>query len=290
MNLAALVMTGMMALAGLTTEPGVTGSGQQTVKMMPDTMEMTVTLVASDEQFDKALATIQQQEADLEKALHGLQTPPAGIESVGPLKGPAGGGDRSAVIRRQMMQAMGRANPEQPAEKAKVTLNMTVTAKWKLAAKDGVALLKETEALQQAVNAAMPKPAAPEAAATEEQEEQTMTAMRDMGEGQQPPGVAAFSFTATLPADKLAEAKAQAYKKARTDAESLAQAAGLKLGALRSLMGSTNGEVGEDVYYYMRQTGRTPRDEGEGVARSTDARELTLTVGVEAVFDIAPAQ
>lgn len=289
MNLAALVVAGMMALGSFTTEPGVTGSGQQTVKVMPDTMEMTINLQATDEQFDKALATIQQQDADLEKALRGLQPAPADVKSVGPSLGPVAPGDRSAILRQQMMRAMGRATPEQPEVKAKVTLSMTVTARWKLTAREGVPLLKETQALQEAVRAALPKPAAPEAAATEEQEEQMMSAMRDMGETGQPPGTPAFSFTATIPADKVADAKAQAFKKARADAESLAQAAGMKLGALRSLSGGSSPQTPEEAYYYQMR-GRGYSSEDEGVARSAEARELTVTVSVEVVFDMAPGQ
>jgi uncharacterized protein YggE len=287
MNLAALVVAGMMALGGLTTGPGVTGNGQQTIKVMPDTMEMVVNLQASDEQFDKALAAVQQQDADLEKALRGLQTAPAEVKSEGPWLGPAVGNDRESRLRQEVMRAMGRATPGQPEEKAKVMLSMTVTAKWKLTAREGVALLKETEALREAVRAALPKPAVPEVAATEEQEEQMLAAARQTGEEGEPPGTPAFSFTAAVPADKVADAKAQAFKKARTEAESLAQAAGMKLGSLRSLSGGSSPQSAEEAYYYA-MTGRGSSSEEEGVVRSADARELTQMVKVEVVFDMTP--
>jgi hypothetical protein len=263
-------------------EPQVTGNGQQIVKLMPDTMEVTINLQVSDDQFDKALATIQQQVADIEKALHALRTAPAEVKSEGPWLGPVAAADQNAIMRQQMLQAMGRATAQQPEEKAKVMLSMTLTAKWKLTAREGVALLKETHALEEAVRAALPKP--PEVAATEEQVQAMLSAAQQMGEGEEPPGTPTFSFTATIPADKAAEARAQAFKKSREDAESLAQAAGLKLGALSSLSGGISpAERSENYSFYVE--GRV-----EGVARSAQARELTFTVSMEAVFDIAPGQ
>lgn len=285
MNLAALVVAGMMALGG-GAEPSVSGSGQQIIKAMPDTIEMTINLEATDEKFDKALAAIQQQDADLERALRGLPTAPVDLKSEGPWHRHAPRPDRTTMLTRQMMQAVGRAAPEDTSE-GKVTLSVTVTARWKLTARESLALLKETEALQEAVRGVLAKP--PEAAATEDQVEAMLAAAGRASATGEPSGTPSFSFTATIPADKAAEAKAQAFKKARADAESLAQAAGMKLGALRSLSGSSTPETPAEPDDYLTAGPKYPAEE-EGVARSIEARELSMTVHVDLEFDMAPGQ
>ncbi len=108
MNLAALVMAGIMAMGGMATEATVMGSGEQTVRLMPRTMTMTVNLVATNEQFDAALAAVQQQADDVRKALKGLQAPPAEVKAVGPFRGMVEDQSQEAVLRRQIMISSGR--------------------------------------------------------------------------------------------------------------------------------------------------------------------------------------
>jgi uncharacterized protein YggE len=288
MNLAALVMAGMMALAGLSSGPGVVGTGRETVTVMPDTMTMTVDLVGTDEQFDRALASVQQQADAAQKALSGLKTQPAKVTVEGPATGLSAGSSGQASIPRQVLQAMGRGTG-QAEEKKKVTLSSVVTAEWKLTATDAVALLKESQAIRDAVGAAMPKPAEKEGALTEEQEEQMMSMMSRMDENQAPPGTPSFIFSATLPADKLRAARKAAYQKAQADAKSLAEAAGFGLAGLTSLSGTvTQGTADETYYYYMRAM---PWLAGaaDTTGHSVDAHELTFVVGVEADFALGPA-
>jgi uncharacterized protein YggE len=291
MSLTALVVAGMMAMVGSASEPGVTGSGMETVRLMPDTMAMAVNLVATDEQFDKALAAIQQQADDVQKALRGLQTPPAEVTLEGPALGPALGGSQEAMVRRRMMQAMGRAPAEEPKEQ-KVTLSMVVSADWKLTAKDAVGLLKETNAIEQAVRAALPKPAEKGEEMTEEQEEEMMSLMGRMGEEEAPPGTPAFTFSAKLPPDKLQEARKQAYQLAVADATSLAEAAGADIGGLANISGYVSQEEQDSAYSYYYRTPafasvlmRAARGT-EPVAVAAEPREVAFSVRVEATFGL----
>jgi uncharacterized protein YggE len=274
----------MMALAAVSAEPTVETTGQQTVKLLPDTMEVAVNLEATDAQFDKALATIQQKYADVEKALRGLQNAPADLKSDGPWMGAVASDQQSQVLDDITTSYMPSSASVQPGENGEVTLTMTVTARWKLTAREGLALLKETAALQGAVRAALPKQ--PEVGATEEQIEEMLAVARRTGESGEAPGTPHFSFTAALPADKAAEARAQAFKKARAEAEALAQAAGMKLGALRTLSGGVMPAEGREGYYLYSGYNNEP----EGVARSPQVRELTFEARVDAEFDVAPAQ
>jgi uncharacterized protein YggE len=288
MNVTALAVACVTALYGATAEPGILGSGQESVKMMPDTMVMSLNLLAVDEDFDKALATVQKQMADVKAALGGLAGPPASITSEGPWQGPAG--DESgydSYMRRQMMMEMGRRMPEEEG-KEKTTLSAIVEAEWKLAGADALALLKETSALQASIRAALPDLSAPEGEMSEEAEEQMMLMMDAMDELEQP-GDPVFTFSAGVTPQKLAEARKAAFQKARDEAASLAQAAGVTLGGMVSISGSSVPESDDEMWRYASMmTGMAAPT--ETTARSATLRELSWVVAVEVVFGFSQAQ
>ncbi len=288
MNLVALVMAGLMAMVGTASQPDVAGSGTETVRLMPDTMAMSVSMVATDEQFDKALDSIQQQTADVQKALAGLKTPPAKVTVDGPTLGPSAGSSREASLRRQMMQALGRSSAAaaEP-DKEKVTLSTAVTAEWKLTAKDAVGLLKETNAIEQAVRGALPKPGEEEKQMTEEQEEEMLSMMGQMDEDEEPPGTPTFIFSAKLPDDKLQAARKKAFQEAVKDAGSLAEAAGASLGGLAEVSGYVSQgdrDMGYSSYYYSSAMMRMAQQTEELTATAMVPREVSFSVSVEVTF------
>jgi uncharacterized protein YggE len=283
MNLTALVVAGMMALVSSAPQPGVVGLGSETVRLMPDTMTVRVNLTATDAQFDKALASIQKQTDDVQKALQGLKMPPAEVNTEGPTLGPMAGGGREDILRMQMMRAMGR-DTTAPKEEGKVTLSTTVSADWKLAAQDAVALLKETEAIEEAVRAALPKPAEQPADLTEAQQEEMLSQMGNMDQNGPPPGTPTFTFSATLPADKLLAARKTAFQRAVADAKSLAEAGGFTTGGLVSMSGSVSPENAEESYYIQSVPWFTRT--AETVATSPGPIELSFNVRMEVTFGL----
>jgi len=184
-----------------------------------------------------------------------------------------------------VMQAMGRGTAAQPQEQ-KVTLSAAVSADWKLSAKDAVGLLKETNAVEQAVRAALPKPGEQGKPMTEEQEEEMLSMMGRMADEEEPPGTPSFAYSAKLPADKLQAARKKAYQEAVEDARSLAEAAGSSIGGLANIsgyVGQEDREAAYSSYYYSAALLAMARTE-EPTATASQPRQVTFSVRVEVTF------
>jgi hypothetical protein len=107
-----------------------------------------------------------------------------------------------------------------------------------------------------------------------------------------PPGVAQFNYVARLPAERRKAAAADAYAKAKAQAEELADAAGAKLGPLVSLnssVSSTSAEVrpgyiaGCAVMAPIVGDGSASRD---NEAMFTEPREIEFHIQVTAQFGL----
>ena len=88
-----------------------------------------------------------------------------------------------------------------------------------------------------------------------------------------------LSFSIDDTSDLYASARADAVRRARTQAEQLAEAAGVELGAVRTI---TEAPIGGDVIYEERLAAS---DAAAGAPIEAGSQELTLTVTV--VYDIS---
>jgi hypothetical protein len=108
------------------------------------------------------------------------------------------------------------------------------------------------------------------------------------GEEGLPPGFPVFTYIARLPDDAAAKAQQVAFQNARKDAQATAEAAGLKLGKLRSVVASII-ELSEREDYmlsrlyglYGGQMGR-----GEKEKESPILREVSFGVHAVVAYDI----
>jgi hypothetical protein len=202
----------------------------------------------------------------------------------------------------QRMSARGRNVPKGLQVPKTVTVASTLTAEWPLEADSPEELLLEVEALKEKVVAAdLAGAKQAEKLSPEEQElaEEMAEIMQNRGEEPVPVGQPLFAFVARISAEDRDKALAEAFTKAKSQASSLARAAGVKLGPLVGLSGHDRGTTGyfEDGMfpgasyaareYYQNLFGQQLMRDGsdkpnEAVGANPD--KLSFTFAVTATF------
>ena len=227
MNVIGIMVSGMLAMSAMFSEEGITGYASETVKVLPDTMRVTIMLEASDDDLEEAIADIQRQMKEFQDALRGMGKAPATGGVHGPYEGPppAEEGSLQARMYRQMgMLGRGRESEQ---DEPKIRLTAVVKAEWKLQSKDTLSLLRESIGIRNAAETALPKPDEKAEEMTEEEEEEQFAAMMSMMGGieEEKPGAPDFSYVGRIPDDLAAQARRKAFLVARLSAWATAAAA-----------------------------------------------------------------
>jgi uncharacterized protein YggE len=292
------------ALAGLPSSSSITGTGTVVTTYSPQTMRLRVDLSGTAKNAKDAVAKLK---AVSEAATGKLADLDAEKDSVkiGPPRVTAAVNDQRRQMEmmvRQRMRGAGKkpkAQPEPP-----VVVSATLSAEWKLNGKDAAARLLEAREIEDKIKAADlagNKQKSEEASEEEEEMAEEMNEQFMGGNDNQPkPGEPMFIYVAKVDDEGRSKALASAFAKARTEAEQLAAAAGVKLGPLRGVQAHAGRNEYENYQYqymgggmnpYMlaqmgmsdgEATGGTPRE-----AIGMQPGETSLNYSVSASFEIA---
>jgi uncharacterized protein YggE len=282
----------------------VSGSGMVLLKRKPDLLRLKVDVIAQGKTMKEALASLKDRREATQVSLGKLGAVKESVAFTDPQI------NSTVLAARQqmamMIQArMGGGRAKKTAKKAAppVVVSSRLTAEWPLKGKDTESLLLEISQLQETIKAAdlAGKKDLEKLGGEDEELSQELEGMAEGPYGGDPsqgqPGTAAFTLVSKLTPQDRAGALADAFKKAKTQASEIAEAAGTKLGPLRQL-GSLAQQGGEadstsaqwQAYYQAMGGGRgaMPGTESEtdSEAQGTQPGEVTYRVTVTASFDI----
>jgi uncharacterized protein YggE len=250
---------GMAVLAPLSARgqatPGpdgtVTANGTASIERNPELLRMQVALSAEGKDAREALTKLKDQEQAAREKLKKLGAAEASIDFGDPQ---AMAGDRRQQMEQMIRQRTGRARPTTGPAQPGVTISVTLKAEWPLKGRAAEDLLVEAQELQGKVKAAnLTSAAAAKPKTPEEEEEAEEAAALQTQNGEANPNEAAYFFVSKISDEDRAKATADAFKKARAEAERLAKASGTELGALRQLTGNAGPDL--DRYANMNEYG-----------------------------------
>jgi hypothetical protein len=209
----------------------VGGSGTVTVRQRPSLLLMTVPLRAAAPTLELRLAKLKKQCEEASEWLKRLNA--ARVEFGEPYFADQTGKDPLARMRALTSTALGaRPAPSSPSERGR-DVRMVLTAVWPIAALSAEEILVLVDRLR---FEAATEPGAPETAeepspwaTPEENLQHMMTQMQLPAADEGTPG---FLFIAQLGEEQVEKASAEAFVRARQNAERLARAAGMRLGRL----------------------------------------------------------
>jgi uncharacterized protein YggE len=279
----------------------VTGNGAATIKKAPNLMRMQIQISAEGKSLKEALSKLSQRKEAVRKKLAGMGAADQAItfEDVNTVAA-----DPQQAMERMMRQRMGMrgggggggrgpsTGPAGAGAAASVKVVVTLKAEWPLAAKAPEEILVASQDLQDKVKAA--DLAEMKTASLEEQERLEEQAGNDFNqEGGPAPGEPVFFFVAKISDDERTKAMAEAFAKAKAQAQELAKAAGAELGGLKQLTGSAAADVDPNQYRYMQYAQYAGAyNYGQGNNADTNeavgmqAGSVTMRVAVSASFGI----
>jgi hypothetical protein len=219
----------VLELAGLPSPDGVTGKATVVIEREPATMRLQVTVLGAGKTAKDALDALRTRADKTKHHVLALGADPASIV-VG-----------SAVLHAlpdpypTIMTRLLRA-PAKDAARGAVRVEATFTADWPLPRKPREEVLAAVHALQQELLALDLSGAAEARKLTPAEEKALTDAGVETGAfSEEGLGEPAFEFRAELPAELLARARAEAFRRATANARLLAAAAGRELGELRGV-------------------------------------------------------
>lgn len=287
---ACLLPTASFAEEGAT----VSGTGSATVKRQATKLRMSIVLTAKGKTLPEALDKLKARRELAAAHLKKLQADAASTK-FGETALAVEGGQQAQMQRMMRMARGGRGVPKALDVPASVTVNCTLTADWPLKYQSSDELLILSEQLQQKIKDAdlcglkEPKQLTPQE--KELEEEQAAAGGDDFnqyGEPQAKPGEPSFVFVATITQEERSAALAEAFGKAKQQAAHVAQAAGLKLGALMEVAGQSSADFSEglDPYtaYQLRQRGQIGGEGNQDEATSPTPGPVTAIANVQAKF------
>jgi uncharacterized protein YggE len=292
--LACLCAAAIPAAAQFSVPDAITGNGTATIKKSPDVIRMQIQLSADGKSLKEALTKLSQRKEAAKKKLAGLGAADNAVTFEDVRTEAA---DPRQAMERMMRQRMGmRAGGNRPTTGpaggagGNVKVVVTLKAQWPLAGKSPEDVLVAAHELQEKVKAA--DLADMKTASLEEQEAREEQAGNDPSEQGPAPGEPVFLFVARISDEERAKAMADAFNKAKAQAQDLAKAAGAQLGALKQISGQVAPDVNAMQYQYMQYA----RYQGiyNDVTNSGDANEaigmqpgaVTTRVAVSASFAI----
>jgi len=238
----------------------VAGTGQVKIRPKPSSIRMHVELVAKGKTLEDALTNLKERREAALIQLEGLR---ADMESV-KVNAPRISGKQSEQKRRmeqmlmERMRSRGGKVPPGVKVPRSFTVSATLSAEWPLKVDDNERLLMAAEVLREKVGEA-DLAGTKEAEKLSPEEEELAEEMAGMsssyGEEEIKPGEPQFVYVARITDDERDKAMADSFAKAKAQAEQLARAANVKLGALIGLSGGGGGqtEIGGSSYGYEQQ-------------------------------------
>lgn len=236
-----LAQAGGDAMSHLLSGGTVSGQGVVKIERYPDVMRLQIAILGKSNTLKDALTTLKDrsQAARLQVVAMG-----AGKESINigePELSAAKSNEQQRMERMilQQMRAAGRKRKKANV-KASITVSATLTAQWPLKGKTTEELLIEIHELQETIKAAdlagLEETSKLSAAEQEILEEMEGSGYSGFGsDDETKPGQPVFTFVSAISQEEHDRATADAFKKAKAQAERLAKAAGATLGPLRSL-------------------------------------------------------
>ena len=233
----------------------VTANGSAGIERMPNLLRMQVELSADGKDAKEALAHLKAQEQSAREKLTKLGAAEAAVQFGDPQ---AAAGDRrqqmEMMVRQRLRPRPPRDRPLRPRRRHRLRDPQGGVARQGPGARRPARRAQELQAKVKSANlgggAAAGKPKTPE---EEEEAEEAAALQAQSGEGN--PQEPVFVFVSRISEEDRAKATADAFKKAKADAERLAKAAGSELGGLRQLTSTAAADLG-DAYRYGGMNGR----------------------------------
>ncbi len=292
-------------------QPGqtVAGMGTSSVSRPPEVLRMYVELTAKAATLEEALASLKERR---EAALLQLKMLKADMDTVetgapGPAAGPSAERRQMEQMVLQRMRGAGRRLPPGLDEPEPVAVAMRLQADWPLTADSPEELLLRSDAIRKQVKEADLAGSAEEEEVSPEMQEmlEEMAGMQyDYNETPFKEGEPVFLFVARIDEADRRQAMSDAFAKARGQAQSLTEAAGVELGPLVSLAGYGGGQsslmdnpYGYEYQAYMQRVmgrsgmgGIMSSQQNASEAMSTTPEDLSFTFMVRAYFALAPSK
>jgi len=282
--------------------PFVQGTGTATLERMPEVLRLHVQLSGKGKSLKEALAALKDRREAVKAVLPTLG---AAVDSIKFDDPQVTRGEEQQKMNEMLAQRMGRTKRATPGEAAALPTTATadLTADWPIQAADIEQLLAKAFELQEKIKAA-DLGGTKEAAKLSPEEEELQAEMQQMMSSNQQgpsPGEPQFTFVLKVAPDDQAKLTADAFQKAKADAERLATAAGAKIGKLTSLQsttqsadtsGSYDNYGGNPYYYQMMQRRQMQMAAGGGDGETGDeavgmtAGKVKMTVVVNAYFGL----
>jgi len=238
----------------------VAGIGQVKIRTKPSLIRMHVELVAKGKTLEEALTNLKDRREAARVQLEGLRADMGSVK----VNAPRVSGQQSEQKRRMermLMERMrsrgGKVPPGVKAPKS-FTVSATLSAEWPLKVDDSERLLMAAEVLREKIEEAdlAGTKEAEKLSPEEEELAEEMAAMSgSYGEEEIKPGEPQFVYVARITDAERDKAMADSFTKAKAQAEQLARAANVKLGALVGLSGGGGGqtEFGDSSFGYEQQ-------------------------------------
>ncbi|MHC4398167.1 MAG: SIMPL domain-containing protein [Planctomycetota bacterium] len=294
-----------VALAQATSGQTITGTGTATLERAPGAVRVHVEIFGRGKTLEEALVSLKDRREAARMQLESLGAD-RGSVNFGP---PSLSNPETEQKRRfeamvmQRMRATGRKTPKGLQVPKSFTVSSRLSADWPLAAESPEKLLLATHSLTEKIKAAdLARAKKAKALSPEEEElaEEMAEMMSSRGEEQIEPGTPVFSYVARITDQDRDKAMAEAFQKAKANAERLARAARTGLGPLVGVSGGGGGasrfqqpgfgydyELYEYQQYIERLTGHersTDMEDGLCATTTSPDASLKFTFHVTALF------
>jgi uncharacterized protein YggE len=296
----AIPRTGLLILlvspAALRADPPsvgtVSGSGTVEIKRQPDILRVQFEVMARGKTLKEALDKLKARREEVRAELVKLGAGKDAVTFGDPGLADDGSNrrDRVEMLIRERNRALGKPKPKGDAP---AIVAVTVRAEFPLAAAEPEAFLVAARELQQKVRAADLGGLKDKGKLTPEEEEAAAEAIGGgNGDDEPPRGEPMFLYVSKIAEAERSKALAEAFARAKRDAERLARAAGGELGGLHHLANQFQSVMDLDELYARRGfavPGRmmlgTSDDEADE-AIGAQPGKVTLRVGVVAQFKL----
>ena len=286
---------------GSAEKPLISADGAVKLKRPPTAVRLHLQLIARGKTAEEAMAALKVRREAAVAQLESLKVAKASI-AFSALSVISGTTPQQKRLEMMIAQRMGRKKTAKPIQ-SPTTASALLSAEWPLEGDSPEKSLLVAEALRQQIKAA-DLSGAKETSKLSSEEQELAEEMADENRGMDPsedgsnqPGQPQLVFVAKLSDKDRKAALADAFAKAKHQADELAKAAGVNLGQLSFITGHGGGAMdlnqsdpyGRNAFrYYQRQAyGGSEERQDEAMAATPDAIEFNFTVN--ATFAIEPA-
>jgi len=288
-------------------ERGIQGTGMVALKETPTVIRMSLQLSEKAETVEDALSRLKDRREAAVQQLEALGAAKDAVKVQPPVLATGKTSQQQRMAQMvKMFKTQGRRVPKGLEKAPLVTVTANLSAEWPLKADSPEAALTLVRKLQDQIEKAdlagtkEAKKLTPEEEELNEEMKEMMDSMSYGGEEETNPGEPTFFFVATLAPEAQEKAMADAFTRAKENAEKLAKAAGIGLGPLASLSGavSQSDESSAMAEYYgggyssrmmmARQMSQSDSDDPRTQALSPSPTTATFRIIVVATFDPKP--